>query len=49
MKSLAKIRMIIDEKNKKNFETLGGLSMYGYKICKEEEGKNDTRRDRESH
>lgn len=49
MKSLAEIRRIVDEKNRKNFEALGGLSMYGYKICKEEEAQNDARRDRESH
>lgn len=49
MKSLAEIRMIVDEKNRKNFEALGGLSMYGYKICKKEEGANDARRDRASH
>ena len=49
MKSLAEIRRIVDEKNKKNFEALGGMSMYGYKICKEEEVQNDARRDRESH
>ena len=49
MKSLAEIRMIIDEKHRKNFEALGGLSMYGYKICKEEEAQNEARRDRASH
>ena len=49
MKSLAEIRMIVDEKNRKNFEALGGLSMYGYKICKKEEAQNEARRDRKSH
>ena len=49
MKSLAEIRRIVDEKNRKNFEALGGMSMYGYKICKKEEGANDARRDRASH
>ena len=49
MKSLAEIRRIVDEKNRKDFEALGGLSIYGYKICKEEEAQNEARRDRKSH
>lgn len=47
--SLDSIKQIINEKNRKNFEALGGLSMYGYKICKEEEVQNDARRIRASH
>ncbi len=43
MKSLAEIRMIVDEKNRKNFEALGGMSMYGYKTC--ENGKEKTEAD----
>ena len=47
--SLDSIKQIINEKNRKNFEALGGLSIYGYKICKEEEAQNDARRNRKSH